>query len=165
MESTHTVGDEFALYALCKLFTRHVRVITRGNTWHTISIEGTFGDKFVEDASDIHLLFLAKDTIAELKHHTTGGQPQLQTPTSTQMITKPLGLKNMDLPDVPLPKLPEETSEYVTTLGKIIPLPSSDVEIPLNLLQNDAPPDDPPVEPDKPEPHVVQTIPCSINLR
>ena len=164
MESTRTVGNEFALYALCKLFTRHVRVITKGNTWHTISVKGTFGDKFVEEACDIHLLFLARDTIAELKCHTTGGQPQLQTPTPTQMITKPLGLKNMDLPDVPLQKLPDETSEYVTTLGKVIPLPHSDVEIPMDLLQKDTPPDDTPTEPDKSEPQVVKTVPCSINL-
>ena len=140
MESTRTVGDEFAHYALCRLFTRHAHVITRGNTWHTVSVEGTFGDKFVEETCDIHLLFIARDTIAKLKRCTTGGQPQLQTPMPTQMITKPLGLKNMDLPDVPLPKLPDETSEYVTTLGKIIPLPCSDVEVPSNLLQNDAPP-------------------------
>ena len=164
MESKRTVGDEFALYVLYKLFTRHARVITKGNTWHTVSVEGTFGDKFVEEACDIHLLFLARDTIADLKCRTTGGQPQLQTPTPTQMITKPLGLKNMDLPDVPLPKLPDKTSEYVTTLGKVIPLPRSDVEIPLDLLQNDSPPDDTPAEPDKSEPQVVKMVPCSINL-
>ena len=137
MESTWTVGDEFALFALCKLFSRHARVITRGKTWHTVSVEGTFGDKYIEEACDVHLLFIARDTIAELTKHTTGGHPQLQTPTPTQMITKLLGLKNMDLPDIPVPKLPDETGEYVTTLGKVIPLPSSDLEIPTNLLQND----------------------------
>ena len=165
MESMRTVGDEFALYALCKLFSRHARVITRGNTWHTVSMEGTPDDKYVEDACDIHLLFIARDTIAELKHRTTGGTPLLKTPTPTQAIARPLGLKNMDLPDVPVPKLPDETGDYVTTLGKTIPLPWSDVEIPPNLLQNDAPMDDSQIEPTKNKRPTPLTIPCSINLR
>ena len=71
MELPRTIGDEFALYALCKLFNRHAHVVTRGNTWHTISVEGTCGEKYLEDVSDVHLLFLAKDTIAELKQITT----------------------------------------------------------------------------------------------
>ena len=72
MESPRTIGDEFALYALCKLFNRHARVQTRGSTWHTVSVEGTYGEKHVEDVCDIHLLFIGKDTIAELKHRTIG---------------------------------------------------------------------------------------------
>ena len=91
MESTCTVGDEFALYALRKLYTRHARVITRGNTWHTVSVEGTYGDKYVEEACDIHLLYLAKDTIAELKRRTTGVQVSEPNTGPTQWITKPLG--------------------------------------------------------------------------
>ena len=165
MESRRTVGDEFALYVLCKLFNRHAQVITRGNTWHTISVEGTPDDKHVEDACDIHLLFIAKDTIAELKHRTIGGTPLLNTPTLTQSIARPLGLKNMDLPNVPMSKLPDETGDYVATLGKTIPLPSSDVDIQPNLLQNDPPIDDPLIEPAKDNRPTPLTIPCSINLR
>ena len=165
MESMCMVGDEFTLYALCKLFSRHARVITRGNTWHTVSVEGTPDDKYIEDACDIHLLFIAKDTITELKHRTTGRTPLLKTPTPTQAMARPLGLKNMDLPDAPVPKLPDETGDYITTLGKIIPLPRSDVEIPPNLLQNDAPIDDPLIEPAKVNRPTPLTIPCSINLR
>ena len=165
MESTRTVGDEFVLYALCKLFNRHARVITRGNTWHTVSVEGTPDDTYVEDACDIHLLFIAKDTIAKLKRCTTGGTPLLKTPTPTQATARPLGLKNMDLPNVPVPKLPDETGDYVTSLGKTIPLPRSDVEIPLNLLQNDAIIDDSLIEPTKNKQPTPPTIPCSINLR
>ena len=47
MESPRTIGDEFALFALCKLFNRHARVLTRANTWHTVSVEGTYGEKHV----------------------------------------------------------------------------------------------------------------------
>ena len=83
--------------------------MTRGNTWHTVSVEGTFSEKFVEEACDIHLLFLAKDTIAELKRRTTGiSIPPDKTPI-VPPIVKPLGLHNMDLPDMPIPVLPDET--------------------------------------------------------
>ena len=95
MESPRTIGDEFALYALCKLFNRHAHVLTRGNTWHTVSVEGTYGEKYVEDVCNIHLLFLAKDIIAELKWRTTGvSVPPDETPTVLPIV-KPLGLHNM----------------------------------------------------------------------
>ena len=165
MESTRTVGDEFALYALCKLFNRHARVITRGNTWHTVSVEGTPDDKHVEDVCDIHLLFIAKDTIAELKHRTTRGTPLLNIPTPTQFTARPLGLKNMDLPDVPMLKLLDKTGNYVAAQGKTISLPNSDVDIPANLFQNDPSIDNPLLEPAKENRQTPLTIPCSINLR
>ena len=149
MESTRTVGDEFALYALCRLFNRHARVITRGNTWHTVSVEGSPSDRQVEDACDIHLLFITRDTIAELKRRTIGGTPLLNTPTPTQSNARPLGLENTDLPDVPIWNLPDETVDYFANLGNPIPLPRCDVDIPQDLLQNDLPIDDPPIEPPK----------------
>ena len=65
MESPRTIGDEFALFALYKLFNRHARVLNRGKTWHSVSVEGSHGERFIEDACDVHLLYLAKDTIAE----------------------------------------------------------------------------------------------------
>ena len=67
MESPRTIGDEFALFALCKLFNRHARVLNRGKTWHSVSVEGSHGEQYIEEACDVHLLYLAKDTIAELK--------------------------------------------------------------------------------------------------
>ena len=165
MASPRTVGDEFALYALCKLFNRHARVITRGNTWHTVSVEGTPDNKYVEDACDIHLLFIAKDMIAELKRRTTGGTPLLKTPTPTQATAGPLGHKNRDLPNVPVSKLPYETDDIVSSQGNTIPLPQSDVVILSNLLQNCAITDDPLIEPTKTKQTTPPTIPCSVKLR
>ena len=183
MESPWTIRDEFAFYVLCKLFNRHAHVLTRGNTWHTVSVEGTYGKKYVKDVCDIHLLFLAKDTIAELKWRTTGvSVPPDETPT-VPPIVKPLGLHNMDLPELPIPELLDKTipstsglsqnnelpqantGDYVTSLGRIVPLPEKDLEITPELLQCD--PDISELE--KPEPMVnaskVNTLPCSINLR
>ena len=183
MESPRTISDEFALFALCKLFNRHARVLTRGNTWHTVSVEGTYGEKHVEDVCDIHLLFLAKDTIAELKCRTIGVSVLPDVTPNVPPITKPLGLHNMDLPDMEIPDLPDETfpstsgasansgaptkntDDYVTSLGMVIPLPARDLEITPELLQHD--PDMTEIEQPETKRNKVQLItrPCSINLR
>ena len=178
MELPWTIGDEFALYALCRLFNRYARVITRGNTWHTVSVEGTYGEKYVEDVCDIHLLFLVKDTIAELKQRTTIIDTQ---PVETQPVpamVKPLGLCNMELPEIELPELLDETVLSTSgiqtkpdtlksdTMGTIIPLPEEDLEIAPDLLQHD-PLDTFEMETDKLNPRSLQpkSVPCSINLK
>ena len=183
MESSRTIGDEFALFALCKLFNRHARVLTRGNTWHTVSVEGTYGEKHVEDVCDIHLLFLAKDTIAELKRRTIGVSVLPDVTSNVPPIPKPLGLHNMDLPDMEIPELPDETltstsgapanpgastlntDDYVTPPGMVIPLPAKDLEVARELLQRD--PDMTETEQPEPKRNKAPLIarPCSINLR
>ena len=50
-------------------------------------------------------------------------------------------------------------------MDKIIPLPSSDVYIPPNLLENDPPIHDPLIEPVKDNQPTPLTIPCSIDLQ
>ena len=148
MESPRTIGDEFALFALCKLFNRHARVLNRGKTWHSVSVEGSHGEQYIEEACDVHLLYLAKDTIAELKRKTTGAVTT-NNPTAVPGITRPLGLHNMPLPDVPIPTLPDETlasdeppkivplQDYVTTIGGVVSLPQDALDIPENLIQSD----------------------------
>ena len=183
MESPQTIGDEFALYALCKLFNRHARILTRDNTWHTVSVEGTYGEKHVEDVCDIHLLFLAKDTIAELKRRMTGVSVTPDETPTLPPIVKPLGLHNMDLPEIQTLELPDKTGpstsgvstnlevpytntgNYVASLGRIIPLPERDLEIARELLQHD--PDITEIEQPKTNGSSAQinTLPCSINLR
>ena len=122
MESPRTIGDEFALFALCKLFNRHARVLNRGKTWHTISVEGSHGEPYIKEACDMHLLYLAKDTIAELKRKTTGMGPSPDK-TTVPSITNPLGLHNMPLPEVPIPKLQDTTTQdkEETVPAKIVP--------------------------------------------
>ena len=185
MESPRTIGDEFALFALCKLFNRHARVLNRGKTWHSVSVEGSHGEQFIEDACDVHLLYLAKDTIAELKRKTTGAVPT-NNPNTVSNITRPLGLHNMPLPDVPIPTLPDETpasdepskivpiQDYVTTLGGVVSLPKDALDIPENLIQSDNF-DDPAEDantdqPDMPNQsktndELEQIMPCSVPLR
>ena len=148
MESPRMVGDEFALFALCKLFNRHARVLNQGKTWHSVSYEGSPCEEYIEEACDVHLLYLAKDTIAELRKKTIGTATS-SNPTTVTSTARPLGLHNLPLPDVPLPTLLDETAaseepskivplqDYVTTLGSIVPLPQDALHIPENLIQSD----------------------------
>ena len=183
MESPRMIGDEFALFALCKLFNRHARVLNRGKTWHTVSVKGSHGEQYIEEACDVYLLYLAKDTIAKLKRKTTGMVPSADN-AAVPRISKPLGLHNMPLPDVPIPTLLDTTTQkkeetvtvppkiiplqdYVTTLGGIVSLPQDALDIPANLIQRDdttEKPDDDPV-PRKNNQQPMQTVPCLIKLR
>ena len=148
-----------------------------------MSVEGTYGERHVEDVCDIHLLFLAKDTIAELKHRTIGVSVLPDVTSNVPPITKPLGLHNMDLPDMETPELPDKTfpstsgapanheaptintDDYVTSLGMVIPLPAKDLEITPELLQHH--PYMTEIEQPETKRNKVQLItrPCSINLR
>ena len=147
MESPRTVGDEFALFALCKLFNRHARVLNRGKRWHSVSYDGSSSEEYIEEACDVNLLYLAKDMIAELKKKTIGAATP-SIPTTTTTTVRPLGLHNLSLPDVPPPTLLDATVEseepskivplqdYVTTLGSIVPLPQDALHTPENLIQS-----------------------------
>ena len=182
MESPRTIGNEFALFALCKLFNRHAGVLNRGKTWHSVSNEGSPGKEYIEEACDVHLLYLAKDMIAELRKKTIGAATT-SNPTTVPSITRPLGLHNIPLPDVPIPTLPDETAaseepesapskivplqDYVTTLGGIVALPQDALDIPENLIQSNNIIADQMDAPTLAKNDVVtqQTIPCSIKLR
>ena len=153
--------------------------------WHSVSVEGSHGEQYIEEACDVHLLYLAKDIIAELKRKTTGAVPT-DNPTTVPNIVRPLGLHNMPLPDVPIPTLPDETlaseepsktvplQDYVTTLGGIVSLPQDALDIPENLIQSDnfdgthgdantAQLDEP--NRVKANEEMEQIMPCSIQLR
>ena len=180
MESPKTIGDEFALFALCKLFNQHARVLNRGKTWYSISVDSSQGEQYIKEACDVHLLYLAKDTIAELKRKTTGATT-VSNSTTVRSITRPLGLHNMPLPDVPIPTLPDKTlapkeplQNYVTTAGGVVSLPQDALDIPENLIQNDifdAPAEDANTgQLNVPNQALTndetdQTMPCSIPLR
>ena len=144
METPRTIGDKFALFALCKLFNRHARVLNRGETWHSLSNNGSPGEEYIEEACDVHLLYLAKDTIAKLRKKTISAATT-SNPTTVPSITRPLGLHNIPLPDIPIPTLPDKTAaseeiesapskidplqDHVTMLGDIVALPQDALHI------------------------------------
>ena len=182
MESPRTIGNEFALFALCKLFNSHARVLNRGKTWHSLSNNGSPGEEYIEEVCDVHLLYLAKDTIAKLREKPISAATT-SNPTTVPSIIRPIALHNIPLPDVPIPTLPDKTAaseeiesvpskidplqDHVTMLGHIVALPQDALHIPESLTQSDNIIAD---QTDAPKPvtnDVVaeQTKPCSIKLR
>ena len=66
MSSSRTPGDEFALYALCKLYTRHACIVNTGRLWHTCSAEGLPDDKTIKEICDLRFIQINCDTYALL---------------------------------------------------------------------------------------------------
>ena len=67
MSSTKCGGDEFALFALCKLFHRHACIVNTSRLWHTCSVEGCPDDDAIKNRCDLRFIQLTHDTFALLR--------------------------------------------------------------------------------------------------
>ena len=137
MSSSHTPGDEFALYALCRLYTRHACIVNTGRLWHTCFPEGLPDDKTIKEICDLRFIQLCRDTYALLcpkagepgymagRVIAEGSVVGMLWKAEAGEIKLPLGLHNQ--------KLPEETEFPI--LPKPLPyeLDSGDkIEVPQN---------------------------------
>ena len=66
MSSSRTMGDEFALYALCKVYHRHACIVNTSRLWHTCSIEGCPDEESIKDHCDLRFIQLTCDSWALL---------------------------------------------------------------------------------------------------
>ena len=62
MSSPRTRGDEFALYALCKLYHRHACIVNTSRLWHTCSVEGCPDEESVKARCDLRFIQLTCDS-------------------------------------------------------------------------------------------------------
>ena len=111
MSSSRTPGDEFALYALCRLYTRHACIVNTGRLWHTCSPEGLPDDKTIKEICDLRFIQLCRDTYALLcpkagepgymagKVIAEGSVVGMLRKVDAGEIKLPLGLHNQKLPD------------------------------------------------------------------
>ena len=67
MSSSKCIGDEFALFALCKLFHRHACIVNTNRLWHTCSVEGCPDEDAIKDRCDLRFIQLTRDTFALLR--------------------------------------------------------------------------------------------------
>ena len=66
MKSDDTLGDEIALYVLCKMYSRHSMVYTRGNIWTTVHSDTSLDKTTLLELCDIWLLYIELGVIGEL---------------------------------------------------------------------------------------------------
>ena len=120
MSSSRTPGDEFALYALCRLYTRHACIVNTGRLWHTCSPEGLPDDKTIKEICDLRFIQLCRDTYALLcpkagepgymagRVVAEGSVVGMLRKVEAGKIKLPLGLHNQTLPEeTGLPILPK----------------------------------------------------------
>ena len=161
MSSSRTPGDEFALYALCRLYTRHACIVNTGRLWHTCSPEGLPDDKTIKEICDLRFIQICRDTYGLLCPK--AGEPGymagqvIAEGSVVGMLRKveagdiklPLGLHNQNLPDdtkfpiVPLP-LPYEldSGDKIEAPQNRLDVLLTDEILPLNIDDGATLPDD-----------------------
>ena len=67
IDSNSTPGDEFALFTLCQMYTRHALIITSNQTWTSVHLKHSLDDHDLRRKCDLHLIYLGGDAFGILK--------------------------------------------------------------------------------------------------
>ena len=67
IDSNSTPGDEFALFALCQMYTRHTLVVTSNQIWTSVHPKHGLDDHDLRRKCDLHLIYLGGDAFGILK--------------------------------------------------------------------------------------------------
>ena len=62
-----TLGNEIALYVLCKMYHRHVAVVTSAKIWSTVECDTPISDEELLSLCDLCLLYIEPGVFGELK--------------------------------------------------------------------------------------------------
>ena len=178
IDSNSMPGDEFALFALCQMYTCHALIITQRMIWTTIHVKHGLTDHELRRKCDLHLIYLGGDAFGilkpkfEWKYDVPVGHIAMVSPpekplqdTTDEVLSKEANADNsMEVKDEPQENLSQTQTELpdVTppvenpklrdaTQNLIVELPP---EMQLNL-------EDVPQIPNNME---AQTKPCSIKL-
>ena len=93
MSDEETPGDEIALYALSRMYNRHVIVYTKKYHWTTVVHRVDVPEEEVAGWCDIHLLFIKSYVFGEIKRIRKPSVPSIlptptpQTTTTSSVIT------------------------------------------------------------------------------
>ena len=67
IDSNSTPGDEFALFALCQMYTRHALVVTSKFMWTSVHSKHGLDNQDLRRKCDLHLIYLGGDAFGILK--------------------------------------------------------------------------------------------------
>ena len=178
IDSNSTPGDEFALFALCQMYTRHALIVTQSGIWTTIHVKHGLTDHELRRKCDLHLIYFGGDAFGILKPKfewkvdvPLGHIAMVEPPekplqdTTDEVLSKEASIENtrevkdepqenvhqtqVELPDVTPPAIDSELPDATRNL--IVTLPS---DMQLNLE------DVPQISTNT----KIQVKPCSVNL-
>ena len=67
IDSNSTPDDEFALFALCQMYTRHALIVTSNRTWTSVHPKYGLDEHDLRRKCDLHLIYLREDALGILK--------------------------------------------------------------------------------------------------
>ena len=67
IDSNCTPGDEFALFALCQMYTRHALIVTSSQIWTSVHPKHKLDNQELRRKCDLHLIYLGGDSFGILK--------------------------------------------------------------------------------------------------
>ena len=67
IDNNSTPGDEFALFALCQMYTRHALIITSNQIWTSVYSKHQLDNQELRRKCDLHLIYLGGNSFGILK--------------------------------------------------------------------------------------------------
>ena len=67
IDNNSTPGDEFALFALCQMYTRHALIVTSSQIWTSVHLKHNLDNQELRRKCDLHLIYLGGNSFGILK--------------------------------------------------------------------------------------------------
>ena len=67
IDNNSTPGDEFALFALCQMYTRHALIVTSNQIWTSVHPKHQLDNQELRRKCDLHLIYLGGNSFGILK--------------------------------------------------------------------------------------------------
>ena len=108
IDNNSTLGDEFALLALCQMYTHHAIIVTSNQTWTTVHPKHKLDNHDLRRKCDLHLIYLGGEAFGILK------------PKFEWKVDVPLGhIEMLKPPDKPLQDKTDETLSKEASVDNI----------------------------------------------
>ena len=108
IDNNSTPGDEFALLALCQMYTHHAIIVTSNQTWTTVYSKHKLDNHDLRRKCDLHLIYLGGEAFGILK------------PKFEWKVDVPLGyIEMLKPPDKPLQDETDETLSKEASVDNI----------------------------------------------
>ena len=118
-----TPGDEFALFALCQMYTRHALIVTSNRTWTSVHPKHGLDEHDLRRKCDLHVIYLGGDAFGILK------------PKFEWKVNVPVEhIEMIEPPDKPLQDTTTETLSKEASAGNIPEIKEEPVDTNVQVL-------------------------------